>query len=150
MHESRNKNFIKSHLPWVKYFLIKTLKSSIWSKESCIGHIKLLVKWARFRVPCLPSETRRSSVKNKCRVITVKASDEAGCQRGTNYIYYIPEMVSVYLFIGWQLAHFPPCAGPFLASTKPNFRANFFRIFSLEHNKNNECKIRVGKPFKKE
>ncbi len=27
--ESINKNFIKSHLPCLKYFLIKTLKSSI-------------------------------------------------------------------------------------------------------------------------
>ncbi len=29
------------------------------------------------------------------------------------------------------------------------FGANLFKIFSLEHHKKNELKIRVGKPFKK-
>ncbi len=32
---------------------------------------------------------------------------------------------------------------------KPNFVANFFKMFSLKHHKKNEWKIRVGKPFKK-
>ncbi len=32
---------------------------------------------------------------------------------------------------------------------KPNFGANFFKIFSLEHHKKNEWKIRVGNPFTK-
>ncbi len=31
---------------------------------------------------------------------------------------------------------------------KPNFGANFFKFFSLEHHKKNEWKIRVGKPFR--
>jgi hypothetical protein len=32
---------------------------------------------------------------------------------------------------------------------KPNYGANFFTFFSLEHHKKNKWKIRVGKPFKK-
>ncbi len=32
---------------------------------------------------------------------------------------------------------------------KPNFGADFFKTFSLEHHKKNEWKIRNGKPFKK-
>ncbi len=64
---SKNKNFINSHLPWLKYFLLITLKSDLCSKDSCICHRKLLIKRAGFTVRAnLPSpihimETARQS-----------------------------------------------------------------------------------------
>ncbi len=41
---------INSHLPWLKYFLLITLKSDIGSTDSCFCHTKLLFKRAGFTV----------------------------------------------------------------------------------------------------
>ncbi len=48
--KSTNKKFINSHIPWMKYFILITLKSDIWSEEICISHTKLLVQSAGFTV----------------------------------------------------------------------------------------------------
>jgi hypothetical protein len=45
-----NKNFINSHLPWLKYFLLITLKSDMCSKDSCVCYTELLIKRAGFTV----------------------------------------------------------------------------------------------------
>ncbi len=50
LFKSTNKNFINSHLPWLKYFLLITLKSDMCSKDSCICDTKLLIKRAGFTV----------------------------------------------------------------------------------------------------
>ncbi len=50
MSKSTNMKFMNSHLPWVKYFTVITMKSDKWSECSCISHSKLLVKTARFTV----------------------------------------------------------------------------------------------------
>jgi hypothetical protein len=54
LSKSTNKNFINSHLPWLKYFLLITLKSDLCSKDSCIFHTKLLDKRAGLTVCTIP------------------------------------------------------------------------------------------------
>ncbi len=42
LSKSTNRNFINSHLPWVKYFIMITLKSDIWSEWFLAVFFKLL------------------------------------------------------------------------------------------------------------
>jgi hypothetical protein len=60
--------------------------------------------------------------------------------------------------INWNEGGYCPFGGPlfwYLTDVnlgkirKPNFGANFFKTFPLEHYEKNEWKIRIGKPFKK-
>ncbi len=50
LSKSTNKMFISSHLSWLKYFLMITWKSDMWSKHNYIIQTKLLVKRAGFTV----------------------------------------------------------------------------------------------------
>jgi hypothetical protein len=50
LSKSTNKNFINPHLPWLKYFLLITLKRDMRSTDSCICYTKLLIKRAGFTV----------------------------------------------------------------------------------------------------
>jgi hypothetical protein len=45
-----NRKFINKNMHWVKYLIMITLKSDIWSCDSYISHTKLLVKRVRFTV----------------------------------------------------------------------------------------------------
>jgi hypothetical protein len=75
---------------------------------------------------------------------------EISIEKITNIICYASN--------NWNEGGYCPFGGPLFWNSldvktrkiqKPNFGANFFKIFSLEHHKKNEWKIRNGKPFKK-
>ncbi len=74
LSKSANKKFINSHLPWVKKSIMVTLKSDIWSEDSCISHTKLLVKRAGFTVQGkLKEDTVKARQPGKQKEVSVMA-----------------------------------------------------------------------------